>query len=214
MRDTRRIDAGRWLLRSVGNQLMKRSLIALIALPIALSGCEEDTPLGDVPHVDGTYDGTWTLSWETNNPIVNPPGMTSFCPGSITLENGFRDAIDGSFLIRDEGDCADGSPVSGALIDGFLRVDGGINFTLQVPPGVGQEKSEDDIWEDVFAGSAVILPDLIVGCLIIDADNQMTGAVSAGRLAGSASASVSCPDPPTDQPTAAVQLQIRFEGTR
>lgn len=182
-----------------------RRLVTPLLVALALVACEEDTPLGNVGNVDGTYQGTWTLSWATNNPNVNPPGETYFCPGSITLENGFRDAIDGTFLIRAEGDCLDGSPVSGALVDGFLRVDGGINFTMQVPPPVGQEKDEDDIWEDVFAGAGIILPDLILGCLIVDTDNQMTGSVIAGRLAGSLSASISCPTAPP------VQLQIRFD---
>lgn len=184
--------------------MRKRVMPLIVAL--TLIGCEKDTPLGNVDNVDGTYQGTWTLSWATNNPNVNPPGETYFCPGSITLENGFRDAVDGAFLIRDEGDCADGSPVSGALVDGRLRVDGGINFTLQVPPPVGQVKFEDDIWEDVFAGVGIILPDLILGCVIADADNQMTGSIVGGRLAGSLSSSILCPG------GRIVQLQIRFDS--
>ncbi len=184
-----------------------RRLVTPLLVALMIVACEEDTPLGNVGNVDGTYQGTWTLSWATNNPSINPPGRTFFCPGSITLANGFRDSIDGAFLIRAEDDCVDGSPVSGALVDGLLRVDGGINFTLQVPPPRGQEKSEDDIWEDVFGGSGIILPDLILGCLIIDTDNQMTGSVIAGRLAGSLSASISCPPPSSS----VVQLQIRFD---
>ncbi len=186
-----------------------RKLVSLLTIVVIASGCEKDTPLGNVDDVDGVYQGTWTLSWETNNPVSSITGFTGFCPGSITLENGFRDEIHGAFLILDQGDCFEGSPVSGELVDGFLRVDGGINFTMQVPPGLGQEKLEDDIWEDVFAGSAIILPDLIIGCLIVDADNQMTGAVLDGRLAASASAGVSCAGPTTTNLT---QLQIRFDS--
>lgn len=186
-----------------------RNLVSLLSIGLIVSGCEKDTPLGNVDNVDGTYSGIWTLSWETNNPSSSITGMTAFCPGSITLENGFRDKIDGAFLILDEGDCLEGSPVSGALVRGFLRVDGGINFTMMVPPGTGQEKREDDIWEDVFAGSGVILPDLIIGCLIVDADNQMTGAVIGSRLAASASAGVTCSSSTTDL----TQLQIRFDTT-
>lgn len=190
---------------------MMRRFMPPLLLAFAVIACEADTPLGNVPNVDGTYEGTWTLSWATNNPNVNPPGLTSFCPGSITLENGFRDAVHGVFLIRDEVDCVDGSPVSGELVDGRMRVDGGINFTMQVPPTRGEEKFEDDIWEDVFAGSGVILPDLVIGCLILDADNQMTGSVVGSRLAASASAGLACPVPPDDE--IFVQLQIRFDTT-
>ncbi len=185
-----------------------RKLVSVLTIVVIASGCEKDTPLGNVDDVDGVYQGTWTLSWETNNPVSSITGFTGFCPGSITLENGFRDEIHGAFLILDQGDCFEGSPVSGELVDGFLRVDGGINFTMQVPPGLGQEKLEDDIWEDVFAGSGIILPELVIGCLIIDADNQMTGAVLGGRLAASASAGVTCPEPATFL----TQLQIRFDS--
>lgn len=183
-----------------------RKVVTLLAITLIAAACEKDTPLGNVADVDGTYNGEWLLSWQTNNPTSSITGLTAVCPGSITLDNGFRDAIEGSFLILAQGDCFEGSPVSGALIDGILRVDGGINFTMAVPPTLGQEKFEDDIWEDVFAGSAVILPDLIIGCLIIDADNQMTGAVSGSDLGASASAGVACPG----TPSAITQVQIRF----
>ncbi len=185
-----------------------RKVVTLLAISLITSACEKDTPLGNVANVSGTYTGVWSLSWETNNPTSSVTGMTAVCPGSISLDNGFRDAITGAFLILAEGDCFEGSPVSGALIDGFLRVDGGVNFTMRVPPGLGQEKFEDDIWEDVFAGSAIILPDLIIGCLIIDADNQMTGAVSGGSLGASASAGVTCPG----ATSTITQLQVRFQS--
>lgn len=194
--------------------MRRRLFIGVIAAALGLSACEDDTPLGNVDDFEGRYEGTWTLSWETNNPLVNPPGETSFCPGSITLGDHFRGTFNGAFLILDEDDCADGSPVSGQVVDGRVRVDGGVNFTMIVPPTLGQEKPEDDIWEDVFAGSGVILPDLIIGCIIVDSDNQMTGAALGDRLAASASASVSCPDPPADLESVAVQLQVRFEGNR
>ena len=184
-----------------------RKVVTLLAVVLTAAACEKDTPLGNVSDVDGVYVGEWLLSWETNNPISSISGLTASCPGQITLENGFRDAIYGAWLIRAEGDCFEGSPVSGELVDGFLRVDGGINFTMRVPPGLGLEKFEDDIWEDVFAGSAVILPDLIIGCLIVDADNQMTGAVSGASLGASASAGVVCPP----EAGFTTQLQIRFK---
>jgi hypothetical protein len=185
-----------------------RKVVTLLAMALTVAACEKDTPLGNVPHVGGVYAGEWLLSWQTNNPASSITGLTAVCPGQITLDNEFRDALSGSFIIRAEGDCFEGSPVSGELLDGRLRVDGGLNFTLAVPPTLGQEKFEDDIWEDVFAGSAVIFPDLIIGCLIIDADNQMTGAIENGALGASASAGVACPQ----TPNAITQVQIRFRS--
>ncbi len=184
----------------------------LLLLPlIAVLGCESDTPLGDVSGIEGNFQGTWTLSWGTNNPNINPPGITTTCPGSIGLGDRFRDAFGGAFLIFAEGGCTDGSPVSGEVVSGRARADGGVNFTLQVPPTRGEEKFEDDIWEDIFAGSGVILPDLIIGCRIVDADNQFTGAVLGSNLGVSASAGVECPGP---LEPILVQLQVRFAGDR
>jgi len=198
--------------------MRQHRFLILVAGALALAACDT-TPFGDAVKVKGTYlsdssgETGWFLSWETNNPEINPPGVTSLCSGSMTLGDQSKDQFGGIFLINDDGDCSDGTPVSGSIVDGFSRADGGINFTMTVPPAAGSDtistpKSEDDIWEDVFAGSAVILPDLILGCSISNADNQMNGAISGDQLSASASASISCPDGGT------VQLQLRFVGRR
>lgn len=191
--------------------MRRNRLWMVVAGALALGACDS-TPFGDAVEVKGTYLGTWVLSWDTNNPDLNPPGITSTCSGSITLGDQSKDEFGGIFLINADGDCSDGSPVSGSIVDGFARADGGVNFTMTVPPAAGSDtistpKSEDDIWEDVFAGSAVILPDLILGCTIANADNQMNGAISGDALSASASASLSCPD-------GTVQLQMRYNGSR
>jgi len=59
------------------------------------------------------------------------------------------------------------------------------------------------------SGELVDGPDLVLGCVVLDADNQMTGAVTGSRLAGSASAGLVCPIPPDEETF--VQLQIRFD---
>ncbi len=182
-----------------------RLVASCLCLGVALAGCEDATPFGDVLDVDGVYVGTWTLSWATNNPNVNPPGVTATCPGSLTLGDQRDDRFGGTFIVQANGDCLDGSPVSGEVIEGRVRTDGGINFTMRVPPTTGEIKLEDDIWEDIFAGSGVILPDLIVGCVIVDADNQMNGGITVSSVNASASASLSCPG-------GFVQLQIRFRS--
>ena len=191
--------------------MRRHRLWILVAGGVVLAACQS-TPFGSAVKVKGTYLGTWVLSWNTNNPELNPPGITSRCSGSITLGDQSKDEFGGIFLINADGECSDGSPVSGSIVDGFARADGGINFTMTVPPSAGSDtistpKSEDDIWEDVFAGSGVILPDLILGCQIANADNQMNGAISGAALSASASASLSCPE-------GAVQLQIRFDGDK
>jgi hypothetical protein len=191
--------------------MRRHKLLMLMVGAIALVACQS-TPFGSAVDVKGTYLGTWVLSWSTNNPELEPPGITSRCSGSITLGNQSGDEFGGIFLINDDGECSDGSPVSGAIVDGFARADGGINFTMTVPPSAGSDtistpKGEDDIWEDAFAGSAVILPDLILGCSISNADNQMNGAISGDDLSSSASASLGCPG-------GDVQLQLRFDGAR
>lgn len=191
--------------------MRRHRLLIPVVGAFALFACQS-TPFGSAVDVKGTFLGTWILSWSTNNPNLEPPGITSRCSGSITLGDQSKDTFGGIFLINADGECSDGSPVSGSIVDGFARADGGINFTMTVPPSAGSDtistpKSEDDIWEDVFAGSAVILPDLILGCSIGNADNQMNGAISGDDVSASASASLGCPDGP-------VQLQMRFEGTR
>lgn len=189
-----------------------KRLSVLMLAAFALAACD-NTPFGAAVDVKGTYLGEWILSWDTNNPDINPPGITSRCSGSVTLGDQSKDRFGGIFLINSDGDCTNGSPVSGSIVDGFARADGGVNFTMTVPPAAGSDtiatpKGEDDIWEDVFAGSAVILPDLILGCSISNADNQMNGAVFGAALSASASAAISCPNGGT------VQLQMRFEGDR
>ncbi|MGH7541288.1 MAG: hypothetical protein ACRELC_09835, partial [Gemmatimonadota bacterium] len=87
---------------------MKIRHVATASLLMALPACESDTPLGNVDDFEGRYEGTWTLSWETNNPAVSPPGLTGACPGSITLGDQHEGTFDGAFLILDEGGCADG----------------------------------------------------------------------------------------------------------
>ncbi len=200
--------------------MRKMQVSALIATALfALAACD-NTPFGDAVKVKGTYVGTWTLVWETGAVL-----FTSLCSGSIQLGDQSGDRFGGIFLVIDDGDC-DGSPVSGSIVDGFARADGGVNFTMTVPPSAGSDtisspKSEDDIWEDVFAGSGIVDQNIFSGCTISDADNQMNGAVSGSELAVSASASLSCEDTVIFLPDGSVVLVedqlgllIRFRGGR
>jgi hypothetical protein len=100
---------------------------------VALTGCD-NTPFGDAVEVDGTFLGNWTLSWEGIDAFGFPIGDESLCSGSVTLGDQSKDAFGGIFLVIDDGDC-DGSPVSGSIVDGFARADGGVNFTMSREPG-------------------------------------------------------------------------------
>lgn len=201
-----------------------RTSLMMMVGAIALAGCD-NTPFGDAVEVKGTYLGNWTLSWETVENNL-PVGDVATCPGSITLGDQSKDTFGGIFLMVDDTDCDTGSPVSGSIVDGFARADGGVNFTMTVPPSAGSDsiqsvKNQDDIWEDMFSGGGIVDQNLFSGCVITDADNQMNGAIAATTLAASASASLTCestiiflPDGSTVAVDDALRLLIRFEGSR
>lgn len=198
--------------------------LMLMAGAFALAACD-NTPFGDAVEVDGTYLGTWTLSWETNDADF-PVGDIALCSGSITLGDQSKDRFGGIFLVNDEGDCAAGSPVSGSIVDGFARADGGVNFSMTVPPSTASDtidspKRQDDIWEDIFAGGGIVSQNVFAGCVIRDADNQMNGAVSGAELSVAASASLTCDetvillgDGTVVTVDDALRLLMRFSGTR
>lgn len=209
---------------------------AFVAAAFVLAACEPTpptaTPLAAPESVicgadaqTCTFDGTWTLNYETTNP-ANPifPGDSFSCDGSITLTDYLNDySFEGTWFINPDGSCGAISPVSGEVQQGRIRADGGLDFFLEVPPLTGPEKSEDDIWEDIFAGTGVIVPALLVGCGIADADNQMDGALigpSRRTLSASASAKLTCDQvfifvgDDILQVTDDVHLQIRFDGNR
>ena len=201
-----------------------RTSLMLMVGAVALAGCD-NTPFGDAVKVEGTFLGTWTLSWEGIDSFGFPIGDESLCSGSVTLGDQSKDAFGGIFLVLDDGDC-DGSPVSGSIVDGFARADGGVNFTMTVPPSAQSDtitspKSQDDIWEDIFAGAGIVDQNIFSGCRIADADNQMNGAISGSELSASASASLSCEDTVIFLPDGSVvtvsdqlRLLMRFSGDR
>ncbi len=201
-----------------------RTSFMLMIGAFALISCD-NTPFGDAVEVDGTYLGTWSLSWETVDNGL-PVGEISTCSGAVTLGDQKKDNFGGIFLIVDDSDCVAGSPVSGSIVDGFARADGGVNFTMTVPPSAGSDsinsvKRQDDIWEDIFAGSGIVDQNIFSGCVISDADNQMNGAIAGAELSAAASASLSCeqtviflPDGSVVNVDDALRLLMRFEGSR
>ena len=201
-----------------------RTSLMLMIGAVALAGCD-NTPFGDAVEVDGTFLGSWTLSWEGIDTDGAPTGDEAVCPGSITLGDQSKDTFGGIFLVIDDSDC-DGSPVSGSIVDGFARADGGVNFTMTVPPSAQSDtitspKSQDDIWEDIFSGTGIVDQNIFSGCRISDADNQMNGAIAGSQLSASASASLTCEDTVIFLPDGSVvtvsdqlRLLMRFAGDR
>lgn len=204
--------------------MRKTQLSAFILAALVLAACEPTPPTASplaplASEICGsdartcTFDGFWTLN-------VNDEFLFT-CSGSVTLTDHLNGrTFEGTWLIEDNVDCSSGSPISGQVESGFTRDDGGINFFMEVPPAEGLVKDEDDIWEDIFAGSGVFDPTVFAGCSIRDADNQMNGALSGSNLAASASAAVNCEDQiifvgdNVLVVEALIPLQIRFEGNR
>lgn len=172
---------------------------------------ENGTP--DTLEIAGVYEVEWTV-FAHNTSVVNEDLVEAICPGSITIEADGGADFAGSYLMLALEGCANGNSVSGAVTDGQLREDGGVNFGLRVPG------SDDNIFEDFLAGSDIQLEGLrMLGCVVEakDEDNQMVGSVLDGVISAAASAAVSCPDDedgdedgPQDPTT--VQVRISLEG--
>lgn len=217
--------------------MRKTQLSAFIVAALVLAACEPTpptaTPLAaSASEICGgldptcVFDGEWTLNWETTNP-ANPlfPGESFSCDGTVTLTDHLNgSSFEGTWFINPDGSCDAISPVSGEVQQGRIRADGGLNFFMEVPPLEGPVKGEDNIWEDIFAGTGVTVPALIIGCGLDNVDNQMNGALigpNRTTLSASASASLTCEedvillgDGTVIIVSDEIQLQIRFEGDR
>jgi hypothetical protein len=214
--------------------MRKTQLSAFIVAALVLAACEPTPPTaaplaplaseicggsadGGIRRTCG-FDGTWTLLVNVDN---DPVDHVFTCPGSITLTDHLNgQSFEGTWLIEEDNDCSDGSPVSGEVFAGLIRDDGGIEFFMEVPPLEGAVKDEDDIWEDIFAGAGIFGNNAFSGCTIRDADNQMNGALVGQSLAAAASAALNCEDQffiVGDQILVVeelIRIQIRFDGNR
>lgn len=132
----------------------------------ACSGDEATGPAG--LDVRGTYVGSWmmTLSVPQLGQSVDIP-----CPGSVTISTQSGASVSGTFVIRETDDC---SATSGTM-NGTVRSDGGINFTIDVP-GVEQDPFE-----------------VVLGCRFVGGDSQFNGTIAGGQLNANASATYDCP---------------------
>lgn len=170
---------------------------------------------GVTPAFAGEYDGDWTIliRWTDADQVFQT--VVGTCPGSIWLEAQslldrlFGGNFRGSYLIQASGSCASGSTVSGAVSQGHLREDGGVNFGLQIPG------SDGNFFEDVLAGSGVSNDPDLLGCATINADleNQMDGSILSDNLLAAASASLNCPRL-TAITTHPVHMSVAIDATK
>ncbi|MFQ5679743.1 MAG: hypothetical protein ACE5HP_09845 [Gemmatimonadota bacterium] len=158
------------------------TLPALFLIVATLGACKSD-PTGPILQVEGTYTGDWTFeAFDETGALTS----TNTCPGSITLSEQEGRSFGGTFLVTAAGDCEGLSPISGELVNGEVRADGGLEFTLTVLPFVGP-------------GAA--------GCTLVGGTNGMNGAVTGAALSVFTTARLVCP-------AGDGQVQIRMEGTR
>lgn len=181
-------------------RLASYSALAALLVVVGL-GCaaEESAPVGlddsqntgnsAVQQIEGMYTGTWTIELEPNI------GVSGTCPGHVIIRaETVKERLEGSqftgtYFIDALDDCTTGSTVTGEVLNGTLREDGGVNFGLDVPG------SDGNFFEDVLAGGGVNFEIAeALGCAIETADinNHMDGSIVGGRLRAANSARLDC----------------------
>lgn len=166
-----------------------------------MTGCaaEESAPVGLddsqnvgnslVQQIEGTYTGTWTIELR---PDI---GVSGTCPGHVLIRaESIKEQLEGSlftgtYFIDALDDCIEGSTVTGEVLNGTIREDGGVNFGLDVPG------SDGNFFDDVLAGSGVnfsVLEAFSCAIQVIDTNNHMDGSIVNGRLRAANSARLSC----------------------
>ncbi len=116
----------------------------------------------------GSFTGSWALE------AVNlDTGASAACsdPGSITITTQSGSSFSGSFVINGSLDCY-GEVVTGNIVRGSIRADGGLDFVPEVP---GQQL-------DIFA---------LLGCTGAG-DDRLVGLLSGSRLTASGEATLTC----------------------
>lgn len=162
--------------------------------PVSVTGPDGRVSLAK--QIEGRYEGDWTIE------ILPNIGVLGVCPGHVILraetlkERLLGATFTGTYFIDAAGDCLDGSTVTGEVINGTLREDGGVNFGLDVP------RSDGNFFEDVLAGSGVNFSSVeALGCALVNADvnNHMDGSIVSDRLRAANSAGLDCWQAPPDQ---------------
>lgn len=152
---------------------------------VASLGCESD-PAGPILQVEGTFGGAWTFDVFIEGVFAS----RTTCPGTVTLAGQSGRTFGGGFIVDDEGDCAGITPISGEILEGAVRADGGVNFLASRIPVVGPG---------------------VAGCgVLVDPEEggEFNGALNAGELSVLTIVGLDCGD--RGQGSA----QISMTGTR
>lgn len=197
---------------------------ALVAVGLQFAcEAEDSAPLGIdqsdnaaslLAQIEGQYTGDWTIEIFPRHPTLSVFGV---CPGHVIVrresikERLLGSAFTGTYFIDAGGDCAGGSTVTGEVINGTIREDGGINFGLDVP------RSDGNFFEDVLAGSGVnFSPTEALGCVLNPADlnNHMDGSVLTNRLRAANSAGLNCTQNPDSLPPPPFAMRVSVDATK
>jgi hypothetical protein len=119
---------------------VKSRIFVAVMMILGAIGCGGNStpavPSPVYPNVLGTYSSRQFLVTE----ITLPPGSGgSTCPGSMTISVQTGDRFSGSFILQPcvttSGDV--GAISSGTVVDGAIRLDGGVTFSFQFQGGGG-----------------------------------------------------------------------------
>lgn len=148
--------------RTAGNEggRLRSSFALLLAAALTVVGCDVN-PAGPILQIEGTYAGSWAFDFFIEGAFQS----RSVCPGSITLADQTGRTYGGAFVVDDEGDCLGLSPISGDVLEGSVRANGGVDFQISRVPVVGAG----------VAGCAVLIDP--------EAGGELTGAVEGSELA-------------------------------
>lgn len=158
-------------------------VLALIALGCGGSGGGPAAPNApQYPNIGGTYNSNtlWQIRFQR---VSDGASAEVACSGSITFSQS-GGTFGGSFIMG-----APCDPTSGSVVQGTVRMDGGVSFDTQVPGA------------DPNALSA------LTGCTITSASGLYTGNVAGNSLQASASATLACA-------TGTIAATARIIGTR
>lgn len=203
------IKISRWV--SMLPVLLVGILAACAAEDSAPVGLDDSQSVGNslVQQIEGTYTGTWTIELRPNI------GVAGECPGHVLIRaESIKEQLEGSlftgaYFIDALDDCVDGSTVTGEVLNGTMREDGGVNFGLDIPG------SDGNFFDDVLAGSGVNFPVLeAFSCSIevIDINNHMDGSIVDGRLRAANSARLNCED--TSETLENLTVRVSIDASR
>lgn len=165
--------------------------VLLTLAATACSGSPTAPAARSFPSVLGVYSSSRWFSF-TLTQLSTGLQVNTTCGGSMTISTQSGSSFAGSFIRQ--GCSVGGAPptqtvISGNLVDGVVRADGGLNFNLVVP---GQDPG-------FLAG---------IGCTTTSSDALYSGALSGNTISATRNMTMNCTG------VRAVSLNITIRGTR